>query len=885
MRRLQSISHRLRNLFHKDAVERETDQELHFHVERQIAEHAMAGMSPEEARHAALLEFGGVEQFKEECREARGVKRIESLLADLRYGFCTLRRSPGFTIVSVLTLALGIGANSAIFSMVNALLLHPYNFRNLDALVRVWEDRGIDQGYDARYIAPADAEDLRSTNDVFEGLATYTVQSFGLGTEGDLQPILGCRVSANFFDVLASTPAAGRLFGAAEEQPGADQVAILSYGSWQGRFGGDSQLLGKTISLNSRVYTIIGIMPKDFDYPVPVELWVPLALTPAEKGDRTQLSLSALARLKPGVSVSRAGTVLAGFSHRLEQQYPRTNAGRATTLLQLRKELYMFTLPLFLLLQAAAGCVLLLACANLANLVFARMIGRQREIALRAALGAGRGRLGQLFLSETLLYSSAAGVLAMATSFASVRALRTSIPAGWTKWVPGWDGIRVDGNVLAFTMLAALGVGLFLGLATVLHTSRVEPNKTLKETGTGTATPAKRRVRSALVVAQVMFALILLVCAGLAIQGFVRLATVYQGFEPASVLRIEISLPEKLYSDNVKITNFYQHLLRAAASLSGVQHASLVSNPPASNVDSETTFFTREGQAALKISEVPSADLQIASSDFFDTLKISLVAGRIFSDTDGANAAPAAVISRGMASRFWPKGDAIGHRIKLGPQDSAEPWLTIVGVVGDVRQNWWNSLTRPVIYRPFGQSPERSMTVLVRTTANPTTYVSAVRDVVRQMDPGIALRGINTLEEEIADSIAIVRILGILMGIFGLVALALSSIGVYGVLSESVAQRTHEIGIRLALGADPRDLMKLILGQALKLTGIGLVIALPCAVAISRAMAHLIFGVVSVDFTILGGFTALLLLVALGAGYFPARRAMSVDPMVSLRYE
>ena len=434
-------------------------------------------------------------------------------------------------------------------------------------------------------------------------------------------------------------------------------------------------------------------------------------------------------------------------------------------------------------------------------------------------------------------------------------------------------------------MLAALGVGLFLGLATVLHTCRVEPNKTLKETGTGTATPAKRRVRSALVVAQVMFALILLVCAGLAIQGFVRLATVYQGFEPASVLRIEISLPEKLYSDNVKITNFYQQLLRAAASLSGVQHASLVSNPPASNVDSETTFFTMEGQAALKISEVPSADLQIASSDFFDTLKISLVAGRIFSDTDGANAAPAAVISRGMASRFWPKGDAIGHRIKLGPQDSAEPWLTIVGVVGDVRQNWWNSLTRPVIYRPFGQSPERSMTVLVRTTANPTTYVSAVRDVVRQMDPGIALRGINTLEEEIADSIAIVRILGILMGIFGLVALALSSIGVYGVLSESVAQRTHEIGIRLALGADPRDLMKLILGQALKLTGIGLVIALPCAVAISRAMAHLIFGVVSVDFTILGGFTALLVLVALGAGYFPARRAMSVDPMVSLRYE
>jgi len=474
MRWLRSTSNRLHNLFRKNSVERQADQELRFHLEREVAQHISRGMSPEEARRGALLEFGGLEQFKEECREARGVNRIETLLADLRYGFRTLRKSPGFAAVSVLTLALGIGANTAIFSMVNALLLHPYNFRNLDSLVRVWEDRGIDQGYDARYIAPADADDLRSTNSIFEGLTTYRFQSFSLGAEGDAQPILGCRVSANFFDVLAVIPAAGRLFSAAEEQPGADQVAIVSYGLWQRRFGGDPQLLGKTISLNGRAYTIVGIMPRTFDYPVPVELWVPLSLAPAEKADRTQLSLSALARLKSGVSISQAGAVLANFSHRLQQQYPKTNASRSTTLLQLRKELYMFTLPLFLLLQAAAGFVLLLACANLANLVFARMIGRQREIALRTALGASRGRLGQLFLSETLLYSSAAGMVAIAASFASVRALRTSIPVGWTKWVPGWDGIRLDGSVLVFTVLAALGVGLFLGFATMLHTTRVE---------------------------------------------------------------------------------------------------------------------------------------------------------------------------------------------------------------------------------------------------------------------------------------------------------------------------------------------------------------------------------------------------------------------------
>jgi predicted permease len=885
MRWLRSIFHRAYSLFHKDAVERELDEEMRFHLEREAAENVAVGMSREEARRAALLEFGGVEKSKEDVREARGVNRFESLLADIRYGFRSLRKSPGFTAISVLTLALGIGANTAIFSMANALLLHPYNFRDLDRLVRVWEDRGIDEGYDARYIAPADAEDLRTNSQVFEKFATYGMQTFSMGTGSEIQPVLGSKVSADFFDVLGVSPASGRLFTVAEVQPGLDQVAIVSYGFWQRRYGGDAGLLNKTISLNGRVYTVVGIMPKDFDYPVPVELWVPLALTPEEKSDRTQLSQSALARLKPGVSMARAQAEMASLSHRIEEEYPKTNSGRIATMLQLRKELYLFTLPLFMLLQIAAGFVLLLACANLANLVFARMIGRQKEIALRAALGASRSRLGQLFLSETLLFSFVAGAVAVAASFGSVRALRTSIPAGWTKWVPGWDGIRVDGNVLAFAVLIALGVGLFLGLATMLHASRVEPNKALKETGAGTVTPGRQRIRSALVVAQVMFALVLLVCAGLTIQGFVRLASVYQGFEPASVLRIEISLPESSYADNVKITNLYQRLLVGSASLSGVQHAALVTNPPASNVDNDTSYFTIEGQPALKTTEMPSADLQIASPDFFGTLKIPLIAGRNFLDADTADGARVAVISHGMASRFWPKGDALGHRIKLGAQDSTGAWLAVVGIVGDVRQNWWNPLSRPVIYKPFAQSPQRSMTMLLRTASEPMGYVSGVRDVARQEDPGIALRGINTLEEEIADSIAIVRIMGILMGVFGVVALALSSIGVYGVLSESVAQRTHEIGIRLALGANSGDLRKMILGQALKLTGIGLVIALPISLAISQAMASLIFGVVSVDYTILAGFSALLLIVALAAGYLPARRAIGVVPMVSLRYE
>lgn len=885
MRFLDKISLRMRSLTRKRAIEEELSQELRYHLEQQVAENLAAGMSREEAMHAALQAFGGVERVKEECRDARGVNIAESLLADLRYGLRSLQRSPGFTAVCILTLALGLGANTAIFSMVNALLLHPYNFRSLDTLVRVWEDRGIDSGVDARYIAPADAAVLQSSTNVFDSLTTYSFKSFSLGAGESVQPILGCRVSANFFDVLGVAPSLGRLFATHEDQPGSDQVAVVSHGLWQRRFGADPQVTGKTLMLNGRPYTIVGVMPKDFDYPVPVELWVPLALTLNEQAERAQLSVQAIARLKPGVSVAQARAALANSSRYLQGEYPETNAGRTATLVQLRKELYSFTIPLFLLLQTAAVFVLLLACANLANLMFARMIGRRREIALRAALGAGRGRLAQLFISETLILSMFAGLFATIFSFWSVNALRTSIPIDWTQWVPGWNGIHVDLNVLLFAIVLALSVGLLFGLAIVLHASRVEPNQTLKETGAGSITNAKARLRSALVVAQVIFALVLLVCGGLTIQGFMRLAWIYGGLEPANVLRFEISLPEKEYADPIKEAAFYRQLLRGAGALGGVNAAALITNSPASNVDNDTSYFTLDGQTALKPNETPDADLQIATPDYFRALKIPLISGRFFTDFDNAGARRVVVVSRGFANRYFWGADAVSHTVKLGAANSPGPWLTIVGVVGDVRQNWWNPISRPVIYEPFFQSPQGSMTVLLRTVSNPMSYVSSVRAIAQQNDPQVALREIHPLEQEISDSIAIVRIMGILMGIFGLVALALSSLGVYGVLSESVAQRTREIGIRRALGGHPGDLMRLILGHALKLALIGLAIAIPISIAVSRAMAALIFGVVSMDWTVLAGFAALLLAVAVAAGYFPARRAMRLDPIVCLRYE
>jgi putative ABC transport system permease protein len=810
---------------------------------------------------------------------------MNTLVQDIRYGMRMLTKSPGFTAIAILTLALGIGANTTIFSMVNALLLHPYDFPRLDRLVKVWEDRGVDEGYDSRYIAPADADDLRASPGVFEGLTTYSFRSFSLGWQGDVQHVLGCSVSADFFDVLGARPAIGRTFARNEDQPGFDREVIVSHAFWERQFGGDPNVLGKTLQLDGRTYAVVGVMPAGFDYPVPVELWTPLALSPAARADRTGLSLEALGRLKDGVSVAQARAALGQMSQRLAEAYPRSNTGRRATALELREELYMYTVPLFGLLQAAAAFVLLLACANLANLLFARTIGRQRELAIRTALGASRRRLVQLFVCETTLLGAASGAAAIAASFWSVRVIRTSISPQWTKWVPGWNGIQVDRRVLGIAVLGAVLTGIAFGLAVVFHSGRAELNRTLKEGGARSTTKGKRRLRGALVVTQVMLSLVLLVCAGLAIQGFRRLADVYHAFQPASVLEAEINLPKQTYANDEQVKSFYREALRAASTMPGVQSAALIANPPASNIDSDETLFTIQGRATIARSETPSANLQVASPDYFRAMHTPLVAGRDFSDGDDSTAQRVAKISESMAKRFWPAGNAVGEGIKLGANDSTVPWMTVVGVAKDVRQNWWNPPAAAFIYLPFAQAPQRAMFLVMRTTASPATYASAVRGAIHRIDPQIALTGVNTLAGQVSDSIGIVRIMGTLMGVFGFLALGLSSIGVYGVLSESVAQRTHEIGIRLALGAHPRSIQRLILGHAVRLTLVGLAVGLPISVGISYAMANAVFGLVSVSWAILAGFALLLVAVALLAGFVPAIRAMKVDPMVALRYE
>jgi len=883
--RVKQLLHRLLSFFRRSQLDRELNAEMSSHLELAIEENLRRGLSLGEARRQALLRFGGSQQAKEEHREARSLPFLETLLQDIRYSVRMLRKSPGFTTIAVLTLAFGIGTNTAIFSMVNALLLHPYRFHDLESLALIWESRGIDEGPDARRISAGDMADLRTGTQVFEDIATYQYRDFNVSSEGRVDVAYGCRVSANFFSVLGVAPAQGRLFSANEEQPGADQSVIVSNRFWQSRFAGDPEFVGKTIRLNGRNYTVAGIMPTDFDYPVSMELWTPLALTATEKSDRARLSLFALGRLKPGIAVAQANAALNNFSRRLAELYPKTNAGRALNLLQLRKELYIYSLPLFLLLQAAAVFVLLLACANLANLLFARMIARQRELALRSALGANRTRLARLLVSEMSLLALLGGAVAISASFSSVRILRNSISPDWTRWVPGWDGIRVDSTVLFSTVLLSLLLGLAFGLATALHLRHINLNTVLKENGRGSSGPARGRLRNGLVSAQVAFALILLVCAGLTIQGFSRLAQAYQGFQPSQILKFEVSLPENAYPDDTKRARFFQTALRGVSSLPGVSGAALTSNLPASSVDNEKTLFTIQDRPSLQAGEAPAADLQTVSADYFSVLKIPLIAGRFFTESDHAAAARVSIISRTLANRFWPSNDPLGQRFKLGAADSDEPWMTVVGVVGDARQNWWNPATFPVIYRPYLQSSRSFFRFVLRTASNPIGNASAARAAISQVDPEISITELKTLETEVQDSIAIVHIMGLLMAIFGCVALLLSSIGVYGILSENVAQRTHEFGIRFALGANPRDVLRLVFRHALTVSGAGLGIGLPISLAISRAMAAFVFGIVSVSLPVLASLAGLLLLVALVAAYFPARRALRVDPMVALRYE
>jgi putative ABC transport system permease protein len=814
---------------------------------------------------------------------------MQTLWQDLRYGARMLLKKPGFTLIAVITLALGIGANTAIFSLTNAILLRPYDFHDLDRLVSIFGTTP-QQGADLSGMAPADFADLRRQQTVFADLAAYRQSNAtltGLTGAGEPERVRNFEVSAGFFRLIGGEAVLGRTFLPEEGQPGRDQVAVLGYGLWRQRFGADPMIVGGKISLDGRAHTVIGVMPAKFDFPKSVELWTPLGLSNEAWNERREQSLAVVARLKAGVELGQANTEIGTLAHRLAGQYPQTNTGRGAMVRLLRRRPGIEYNEVFLsTLIAAVGFVLAVACVNIANMQLARASSRSREMAVRAALGAGRSALVRQLLTESLLLGLIGGFCGLLTSFWFLDFIRGSIPLDQVQYIPGWENIRLNERVMIFTFVISLTSGVIFGLFPALQSSKPNLNETLKEGGRSDgAGGGRQRMRNALIIAEIAVALVVLVGAGLTVKGFTRLAEKQrQGFDPRNVLTLRATLPQSRYAEDRQIAAFHRQAQERLSTLPGVESASSASFLPGSN-GWDTTEFQIEGQPAPPPGNERIITYYKTGADYFRTVRIPILKGRAITTDDGENAPRVAVISETLARRHFPNEDPIGRRVKIGAAESSAPWHTIIGMAGDVSRFMFDREAQPTLYLPNQQFPDRGAYLVVRTSGEPLSAVPAVRAQIAALDNNLPLYEIKSNEQVIADNLAGLRLGADLMAMFGALALALAAAGVYGVMAYAVSQRTHEIGVRMALGAQPLDVFRLIVGQALKLAALGLAIGLPLALALGRVMAGALFGVVSLDPMTFVGFTLLLTGVAVFAGYLPARRAMKVDPMVALHYE
>ena len=804
---------------------------------------------------------------------------MTSLLREIRYSIRVLTKNPGFTAVALITIALGIGANTAIFSVINTILLRPLPFRDPDRIVFVWSSLGEERST----VSLADINDWKSQSQSFEATAAYTYNIYNVVDNQDPEQVRGAQVSGDFFRVFGVDAMYGRTFTPEDER---NRLVILSYPLWQKRYGSDPGIVGKSIGMNNESYSVLGVMPKGFEFPsAEIPLWTTFATIYPERDlteNRKARNFRVVGRLKSGHGPEEAQNEMTTIARRLEQQYPDSNSGVGAKVISVHDQLVGEIRPTLLVLLGMVGLVLLIACANVANLFLVRSIAREKEMAIRSALGASRNRVVRQLLTESLIISLCGGVIGLLLALLGVKLL---IGFGLER-LPRLDGVHIDLRLLLFTLVIALITGVIFGLAPVLQTWRLNLSDVLKEGGRSAMAGVRgRRAQSLLVVVEIALTTVLLVGAGLAGRRLVTLLQTNPGIRTENLLTFQLSLPATKYKEDWQRINFFREVSNRGSNMAGVQTIALGQSRPPDFLQSNLDFLIK-GQPPLGPGQTPRAAYMPVSHNYFATLGVPLIKGRMFTESDKEKTPDAAIINETAARRFFPNQDPVGQQIRMGSDpNSDDPWSTVVGIVGDVKYRGLDADAGPTIYHPYPQNPPQGMYVFVRTTNDPESVLPAMRGEIRAVDSEVPVSRIKTMSQLMDDAVSQPRFLTVLISIFAGVALFLATIGIYGVIAYSVAQRTQEIGLRMALGANPLNVLTLVVGHGFKLAIAGIVIGLLAAFALTRVITTFLFGVEAMD-PLTYVFTALILLgVAIAASYLPARRATKVDPLTAVRYQ
>lgn len=886
VRRLYGIVRlRLRSLFGRSRVESELDRELSFHFHRQVEENLASGMSPEDARRAAERSLDGLSRTREECRDMRRVHQFEATWNDLRYAVRTLARAPSFTFIIVLTLALSIGANSAIFSVIEGVLLRPLPFPQPGRLVRIYFNSDTQPKFP---LNPNDFLDFRARNRTFESMAVLTRRDAQLSGLGEPVMLRAFSVSADYFHTLGFHPARGRDFSPPDGLPGRGRVVILSDRLWRTRFAADPAILGRTLTLDAQPFTVIGIMPAGARHPgnnfhavsdgETVDLWRPYTFDD-DPTNRASHFMDGIGRLKPDVSAAQANADLSAVLSQLKNEH--TGDGWRVVLIPLYREMVGQSERMLLVLLGAVSLLLLIACVNAANLLLARSGARVREVAVRSALGAGRSRIVRQLLTESLVIAGCAAALGTLLAMGGVRLLVASLPQGF----PRASEIRLDTTVFAFTLAVAVLTGILFGLVPALTASRVDLQQSLREGGrSATGGMRQLRLRNLLVVGEIALASVLLIAAGLMLHSFVNLLRADPGFQPRKVLTASLALPVEHYRGDAPRLRFYDQLIRKLEALPGVQAAAVATDLPWTGYDGNADGFTVEGRPAGYNSQT-TARYHVASPDYFRALGIPLLRGRFLTSRDNSGAPAVILVNEAMANRYWPGQDAVGKRISFRGRPEEKDWIQVAGVVGDIRDRPDSNAVRPAFWRPFAQEPQGVVSVVVRFSSDPRRIADQFRQTLRELDGGLAVDELRFMNDIASSALSVQRFALFLVGLFAALALVLATCGMFGVISYSVNQRMREFGMRMALGARPRDLLRLILGQGMVLSVLGAGLGLVGAAGLTRLMGSLLYGVGGADPAAFAGVAVLALTTTALACYIPARRAAGADPMRSLRAE